>query len=70
MNRRDFLVVSTCAVGVMFIPFDSVCSSPRMPAPPGPDRRRRMLYGSAATACAQLPDSFQRPDLAPWHGVE
>jgi hypothetical protein len=63
MNRRRFLVLSTCAAGVMLLPFEMVSSGLTAGASAVPNGQpRRMLYGSAGTACAQFPDSVAPPD--------
>ena len=63
MNRRRFLVLSTCAAGAMLLPFEMASSGLATAAPAVPNgQSRRMLYGSASTACAQLPDSIAPPD--------
>jgi hypothetical protein len=63
MNRRRFLVLSTCAVGAVLLPFEMASPGLATAAPVVPNGQpRRMLYGSAGTACAQFPDSIAPPD--------
>ena len=63
MNRRRFLVLSTCAAGAVLLPFEMASASPATIASAVPNGQpRRMLYGSAGTACAQFPDSIAPPD--------
>ena len=70
MNRRGFLVMSACAAGAMLLPLDSLLAGVRNPAravPHGP--RRRILYGSAGTACAQPLNAMAHPKFVPWQDV-
>jgi len=58
MDRRRFLVLSTCAAGAALLPLDLANARP---VPPSgllsTGRTCRILYGRAGRACAQLPGS-------------